>query len=108
MMNSLPDNYLLPTLRDGVILHQFHGAVKTRILQQQGWIGSKLFKPFFTAESIEAIWPEANMRFFGIRYGGDLHSWQLSDVKLHELNAIDQWMTRRLPELLPANECFHK
>lgn len=99
-MNTLPDNYLLPSLRDGVLLHQFHGAVKTRILQGQGRLSSKIFKPFFTKHTIESIWPEPNMRFFGIRYQGELYSWQLSDVKLHELVSMDKWLSRWLPEIL--------
>lgn len=96
----LPDNYLPPTLQDGMLLHQFHGAVKTRILQNQMWLYAMFCRPSFTEETIELIWPEANMQFFKIRHGGDLQSWNLSDVKLHELRAMDLWLISNAPRPL--------
>lgn len=92
-------NYLLPTLRDGITMTQFIGAVRTRIEQRQKALWSHVIGAGFICEDIERIYPERNMRFFSLCYAGHSQQFSLTDLNLRELEELLKFLERTWPEL---------
>ena len=93
---SKPD-YLPPTLRDGLIITQFVGAVRTRIASRQRALWSRFIGAGFTAEDIGGCWPEANMRFLSLKYGGDWRQTNIDDLNLRELDELLKYLEETYP-----------
>lgn len=95
------NDYIPPSLRNGIHLTQFIGAVKTRIQSRQKAFWSRIIGAGFIAEDIWCVWPEDNMRFFSMKTGGasGIHrSWNIDDLNLRELDELLQWLTAQYPQ----------
>lgn len=100
--------YIPPSMRPigNVLFNRFHGAVKARISLRQKAFWSRFIGAGWTCEDIDHLWPEENLEFFGIRYGGMFHSHRLADCNLRELDAIDEWLKAHITKIeeYPENQ----